>query len=271
MITVPSAHTRALTLALATGMALSLAACGSTSTSAPADPAATGSPSAASGSITVFAAASLKKTFTELGTAFEASHPGSKVAFSFAGSSDLVTQLQQGAPADVFASADTKNMDKATGDNLVDGAPSNFASNTLEIAVPPGNPAKVTSLKDFTNPAVKVVICAPEVPCGSATKKVETGAGLTIKAVSEEQSVTDVLGKVQTGQADAGLVYVTDVKGAGDKVEGITFPESSAAVNTYPIAVLASSKNKDLAKAFTALVLGDQGRAVLADAGFAKP
>ena len=273
MTPVPSTRTRtrALALAVATGLAVSLAACGSTSTPAPADPAASSSPTAASGTLTVFAAASLKKTFTQLGTRFEASHSGTKVTFSFAGSSDLVTQLQQGAPADVFASADTKNMDKATGDKLVDGTPSIFASNTLEIAVPPGNPAKVTSLKDLTNPAVKVVVCAPEVPCGSATKKVEQSAGLTITAVSEEQSVTDVLGKVQTGEADAGLVYVTDVKGAGAKVEGIAFPESSAAVNTYPIAVLAASKNKKLAQEFTALVTGEQGRQVLADAGFAQP
>lgn len=250
---------------------LALTGCGS---STPATtPAATGGGStpASSTGLTVFAAASLKKTFTELGTQFEASHPGVKVTFDFAGSSDLVTQLQQGAPADVFASADTKNMDKATADDLVEGTPVNFASNTLEIAVPPGNPAKVTSLKDLTNPAVKLVICAPEVPCGSATQKVATSAGITLKPVSEESSVTDVLGKVQTGEADAGLVYVTDVAGAGDKVTGIPFPESSVAVNLYPIAVLADSKSKDLAKELIALVAGTDGQKVLSAAGFAKP
>lgn len=182
-----------------------------------------------SGTVTVFAAASLKKTFTEIGARFESSHPGVKVTFSFAGSSDLVAQLQQGARADVFASADTRNMDKATGDKLIEGSPVVFTSNTLQIAVPPGNPGKVAALQDLTNPALKVVVCAPQVPCGAATDKVEAAAGITIKPVSEEQSVTDVLNKVVTGQADAGLVYRTDVKGAGDEVEGIEFPEFSSA------------------------------------------
>jgi molybdate transport system substrate-binding protein len=253
------------------------AGCGSDATTtqpgagAPAGSTASGTTSAASGTLTVFAAASLKKTFTQLGQDFEASHPGTTVTFSFAGSSDLVTQLQQGAPADVFASADTKNMDKATGDSLVEGSPVDFATNTLEIAVPPGNPAKVTDLKSLVNPAVKVVLCAPEVPCGAASQKVETAAGIDIKPVSEESSVTDVLGKVSSGEADAGLVYVTDVKAAGDTVEGVTFDESSAAVNRYPIATLADSRNVSLAKEFFALVTGSQGQQVLADAGFAKP
>jgi molybdate transport system substrate-binding protein len=221
--------------------------------------------------LTVFAAASLKSTFTKIGDQFEASHPGATVTFSFAGSSDLVTQIQSGAPADVFASADTKNMDKATADDLVDGTPVKFASNTLEIAVPPDNPAKIASLQDLTKPGVKVVVCAPQVPCGSATQKVEAAGGVTLKPVSEEASVTDVLNKVTSGEADAGLVYVTDVKGAGAKVKGVTFPESKEAVNTYPIAALASSKNKDLAKQFVDAVTGTAGQQVLADAGFAKP
>ncbi len=221
--------------------------------------------------LTVFAAASLKTTFTTLGEQFETDHPGTTVTFNFAGSADLVTQLQQGAPADVFASADTKNMDKATADNLVQGSPVTFASNTLEIAVPPDNPAKIASLQDLTKPGVKVVICAAQVPCGAATQKIETAAGVDIKPVSEESAVTDVLNKVQTGEADAGLVYVTDVKSAGDKVVGVTFPESSQAVNEYPIAPLAASKNADLAKQFADLVSGADGQKVLADAGFAKP
>ena len=237
---------------------------GSSSTSA-------GSGSDLSGSITVFAAASLKATFTEIGAEFEKAHPGTKVAFNFAGSSDLVAQIQQGAPADVFASADTRNMDKATGDSLTAAAPVNFASNTLEIAVPPGNPAKIATLQDLTKPGLKVVVCAPAVPCGSAAGRVETTAKVDIKPVSEEQSVTDVLGKVITGEADAGLVYVTDVKGAGGKVEGIAFPESSAAVNTYPIAALKSSRNTALADAFLDAVTRDPGQGILAAAGFAKP
>ncbi len=221
--------------------------------------------------LTVFAAASLKGPFATLGEQLEANHPGTTVRFSFAGSSDLVTQLQQGAPADVFASADTNTMDKAMGDDLVRGTPATFASNTLEIAVPPDNPAGVTSFADLTRSGVKVVVCAPEVPCGAATRKVETASGVDLQPVSEESSVTDVLNKVQTGEADAGLVYATDVQGAGDKVEGVAFPESSEAVNEYPIAVLAASEHPDLAQEFTALVTGAAGQRVLADAAFGKP
>jgi molybdate transport system substrate-binding protein len=153
----------------------------------------------------------------------------------------------------------------------VEGDPVAFASNTLEIAVPPDNPARVTSLQDLAEPATRVVVCAPEVPCGAATQKVEEESKVDIEPVSEEQAVTDVLTKVESGEADAGLVYVTDVQAAGDEVEGVTFPESSAAVNTYPIAALKDSRNADLAKQFVDLVTGSDGRSVLADAGFAKP
>ena len=177
--------------------------------------------------LTVYAAASLTSSFEEIGKKFEADHDGVKVKFSFGGSSDLVAQIQQGAPADVFASADTDNMEKATADDLVEGDPVDFATNTLEIAVPPDNPAGVASLEDLAKPGTKVVVCAAEVPCGAAAQGVEKAAGIDIKPVSEEQSVTDVLNKVTTGEADAGLVYVTDVQAAGDKVKGITFPESS--------------------------------------------
>lgn len=257
-------------LAAATLLAVA-AGCGTTAapSGTPSNSAVSSAPAATT--LTVFAAASLKTTFTTLGERFEADHPGTTVTFNFAGSSDLVTQLQQGAPADVFASADTKNMDKATADKLVQGTPVTFASNTLEIAVPPDNPAKIASLQDLTKSGVKVVVCAPEVPCGAATQKIETAAEVDIKPVSEESAVTDVLNKVQTGEADAGLVYVTDVKSAGDKVKGVTFPESSEAVNQYPIAPLAASKNADLAQQFADLVTGADGQKVLADAGFAKP
>jgi molybdate transport system substrate-binding protein len=248
------------------GLLLLFGGCGSA-------PASSGSPGSTSGqrSVTVFAAASLKQPFTALGARFESSHPGTSVSFSFAGSSDLVTQLQEGAPADVFASADTTNMAKATADDLVDGTPVLFASNTLEIAVPPDNPARIGSLRDLAGAGVTVVVCAPAVPCGSATRKVEAATGITLHPVSEESAVTDVLNKVQTGEADAGLVYVTDVHGAGGKVAGITFAESASAVNDYPIARLRSSKEAGLAGEFTELVTGPEGQRVLADAGFAKP
>jgi molybdate transport system substrate-binding protein len=221
--------------------------------------------------LTVYAASSLTTTFTDLGKAFEASHKGVKVTFSFGGSSDLVAQLQQGAPADVFASADTANMDKAVADDLVGGDPVSFASNTLEIAVPPGNPAGVTSFQDLAKAGIKVVVCAPEVPCGAAAQTVEQASGVTIEPVSEEQAVTDVLTKVESGEADAGLVYVTDVKAAGDKVMGVTFPQSSEAVSTYQIGALADSTNADLAQQFVDLVTGNEGQSALAAAGFAKP
>lgn len=238
-------------------------ACGSGSSDSSSD--------AGAATLTVYAASSLTSTFTELGKDFETSHEGVKVTFSFGGSSDLVAQIQQGAPADVFASADTANMDKAVSDELVEGDPVNFASNTLQIAVPPDNPSGVTSLQDLGKSGTQVVVCAPEVPCGAAAQTVEESAGVTIKPVSEEQAVTDVLTKVESGEADAGLVYVTDVKAAGDKVKGVTFPESSSAVNTYPIAALSDSTNADLAKEFVDLVTGTKGQSVLADAGFAKP
>ena len=221
--------------------------------------------------LTVFAAASLKDSFTRIGKKFEAENPGVTVRFNFAGSADLVAQIQQGAPADVFASADTKNMDKAIAGGMLDGSPQKFARNTLEIATPPDNPAHITKLSDLAAPGVKVVLCAIEVPCGSAAHTVENATGLKIKPVSEEQSVTDVLGKVTSGEADAGLVYVTDVKSAGNTVRGVTFPESAEAANTYPIAALKGSKDDQLAKAFADYVVSAEGQAVLAAAGFAKP
>ncbi|HZN81246.1 MAG TPA: molybdate ABC transporter substrate-binding protein [Mycobacterium sp.] len=228
-------------------------------------------PAAENQKIMVFAAASLKKTFTDLGEQFKTENPGASVEFSFAGSSDLVTQLTQGAQADVFASADTTNMDKATQAGVLAGDPVNFASNTLTIAVAPGNPKKIASFKDLTQQGLNVVVCAPQVPCGSATQKVEQATGVTLNPVSEESSVSDVLNKVTTGQADAGLVYVTDAKGAGDKVAAVAFPEAAGAVNTYPIAVLKSSKNSELARKFVDLVTGESGQKVLDAAGFAKP
>jgi molybdate transport system substrate-binding protein len=252
----------------AVGLALLLAGCGGGGSSA--GSAAANTPAPAARTLTVFAAASLNEAFTELGHQFEASNPGVTVKFNFAGSSDLAQQIVNGAPADVFASADPANMAKVTEPGLTASPPVDFASNTLEIAVPPGNPAQVTSLEDLAEPGVKVVVCAPQVPCGNASVKVEEAAGLTLKPVSEEQSVTDVLGKVIAGEADAGLVYLTDVKGVGDKVEGIEFPESSAAVNVYPIAVLRSSRNPSLASTFFDAVTSPQGQAVLAAAGFEK-
>jgi molybdate transport system substrate-binding protein len=250
--------------AAALSLAVSLAA-GAAGCAAPAGTAGTGQ------KLTVFAAASLKVPFTELAREFEASHPGTTVVLSFAGSADLATQLSQGAPADVFASADLQNMAKVADAGVVEGDPRNFASNVLAIAVPPANPADIGSFADLARPGVKVVVCAAQVPCGAAAKSIEAGTGVTLKPVSEESSVTDVLGKVTSGEADAGLVYVTDVRAAGGKVKGIAFPEAAAAVNQYPIAAVKNSKNTELAAAFISLVTGTGGRKVLADAGFGSP
>lgn len=224
-----------------------------------------------SGTVTVFAAASLKATFTRLADQFEAAHPGTSVALSFAGSSDLVTQISQGAPADVFAAADTGNMAKLAAAGLLDGAATDFATNTLEIAVPPANPASISNFADLARPGIRVVVCAPQVPCGAAAVAAEQATGTDLSPVSEESSVTDVLGKVISGEADAGLVYATDVQVAGAKVTGIPFAEAAGAVNTYPIAVVGPGRNKELAAAFIALVTGDEGRKVFSSAGFGAP
>ena len=172
---------------------------------------------AVTGEITVYAAASLQPTFTDLGDRFERDHPGTTVTFNFAGSSSLVTQLVQGAPADVFASANPENMAKAVDSGVVSGAPVDFAANTLTLVTPPGNPKGVQQFSDLADPDLQVVVCAPQVPCGAATETVERFTGVALRPVSEESSVTDVLGKVVSGQADAVLVYVTDAADARDR------------------------------------------------------
>lgn len=250
--------TRTLALLPVLALVAPLAACGSD-----ADSAAGGHET-----LTVFAAASLSKTFTALGEDFEEQHEGTTVRFSFGGSADLVEQIRSGAPADVFASADTTTMDEL-GADVEDRH--DFATNTLEIAVPPGNPAHVTTFADVAKAGVRLVVCAREVPCGAATVAVAENAGVRLRPVSQEQSVTDVLGKVASGEADAGVVYVTDVKGAGDSVEGVPFPESSGVVNTYPIGTVEHTEHAELARQFVDLVLGATGRRTLADAGFGRP
>ncbi|MBG6185421.1 molybdate transport system substrate-binding protein [Arthrobacter sp. CAN_A214] len=222
-------------------------------------------------SVTVFAAASLRAPFTELADAYEAQNPDTAVELSFAGSSDLATQLLEGAPADVFASADTRSMVGLSEASLLQGEPVVFATNHLEIAVPPGNPASITSFADLADDAVKTVVCAERVPCGAATAALGELIGVSLSPVSKESSVTDVLGKVTSGEADAGLVYATDVLAAGDAVEGITVPESADVLSTYPLAVLADTEEKEAARTFVTYVTGDAGRTVLEAAGFGAP
>ncbi|WP_210424421.1 molybdate ABC transporter substrate-binding protein [Gephyromycinifex aptenodytis] len=263
-------NTRPVSLAIAAALVGMLAACGSAATpeAAPSQ----GSDQASPQKLTVLAAASLKSTFTDLATTFESTHPGTDVELSFAGSSDLVSQLTAGAPGDVFASADEKNMTKAVdGGVVVSDSPKMFATNTLTIVTPPGNPKKVATFADLARTDLQTVICAPQVPCGSATKKVAEAAGVTVHAVSEENAVTDVLGKVTSGQADAGLVYVTDAAGAGDKVTAVPFPEAATAINRYPIAVTKEAVNPALAAEFVDLVTSEAGQNVLREAGFGSP
>ena len=261
----------ALTLTVVATAGLLLAGCGSSSTPAASTPSTTtSSKPALSGTVNVFAAASLKEAFTKLGRQFEAAHPGIKVVFNFGPSSGLATQINAGAPADVFASASSKNMDQVVTTGSA-ASPTNFASNVMEIAVPPKNPADVTLLSDLAKAAVKVALCQKAVPCGATAEKVFTNAKLTVTPITEEVDVKSVLAKVTLGEVDAGLVYVTDVLAAGDKVKGIQIPTDVNASTKYPIATLTKAPNKATARAFTNYVLSPDGASVLTAAGFAKP
>lgn len=252
--------------ALAAVAALTFAGCGDDTPAASPSGSSSSTP-ALSGTVNVFAAASLTGSFTQLGKDFESAHPGVKVKFNFAGSSALAQQINQGAPADVFASAAPKNMDDVKDKN----APTTFVQNTLEIAVPKGNPAKITGLKDFADKDKKIALCAVQVPCGAAADKVFKAVGITPQPDSLEQDVKAALTKVSLGEVDAALVYKTDVLSAKDKVEGIEFPEADKAINVYPIATLTKAPNADGAQAFVDYVLSHKGRAVLTAAGFDTP
>lgn len=217
--------------------------------------------------LTVFAAASLHQAFTEIADRFEDEHDGVEVRLSFGGSSDLAAQIVEGAPSDVFAAADERTMAQVTGAADDALAPEIIATNTLQIAATPDG--SVTSADDLTDPGTKVVVCAPQVPCGAATRVLLAKNGMRISAVSEEQSVTDVLGKVTSGEADAGLVYRTDVVAAGSAVRGIDVPGADEVVNRYPAVAL--DPGDDLAAEFVAFVSGPVGRRLLTEAGFGAP
>lgn len=247
-----------------TAVALALAGCAGAAENTP-SPSATAKESAVSGELTVYAAASLSGAFDAIGEAFTAENPDVEFSPVYDGSSTLVTQILEGAPADVFASADEANMDKAA-DVAVD--PTLFASNTLVIAVPAGNPGGVETLADMTD--VTTVLCAPEVPCGAASAKLLSAAGVTVDAASLEQNVTAVLTKVAASEADAGLVYATDVIGRDD-VEVIVPDGADEVVNHYPIAALSDAPNAEAADAFVAFVLSEAGQKILADFGFGAP
>jgi molybdate transport system substrate-binding protein len=223
------------------------------------------------GTVVVFAAASLNGAFDKLGSKFEKAHPGVNVKFNYAGSSSLATQLKEAAPADLFASANTQNMNLVTDDNLAKGQPKIFARNKLEIMVAPGNPKHIKSVSDLANSSIKVAVCAPAVPCGSYSDQIFKKAGVTVHPVSEETSVSGVVTKVSLGEADAGVVYVTDVKEAGNKVTGVPIPADQNVIADYPIAALKDAPNPDAASAFMNYVLSQTGRNVLTSYGFMLP
>ncbi|WP_416531672.1 molybdate ABC transporter substrate-binding protein [Streptomyces coelicoflavus] len=253
---------------------LALSACSSSSdTGTDSDSAGASSSSSAkvSGQVTVFAAASLKESFTTLGETFEKQHPGTEVTFNFAGSDTLAASITGGAPADVFASASPKTMATVTDAGAAAGTPVTFVRNRLEIATLPGNPDRISSLKDLTGSGLKVVLCDKTVPCGAAARKALDASGLELTPVSYEQDVKAALTKVELKEADAAVVYKTDVKAAGDKVTGVDFPESAEAVNDYPITVLENAPNPGAAKAFIELVKSAEGQRVLTGAGFRTP
>lgn len=273
MITRTARRTLQMTGAGAAAL-LALSACSSSddSSSVKSDSSASASASdKLSGTVTVFAAASLKESFTTLGKEFEKQHPGTKVTFSFGGSDSLAASITGGAPADVFAAASPKTMKIVTDAGDGSGTPATFVRNQLEIATLPGNPDKISSLKDLTRSSLKVVLCDKEVPCGAAAQKALDASGLKLTPASYEQDVKSALTKVELKEADAAVVYRTDVKAAGDKVEGVEFPESADAVNDYPITLLKDAPNADASKAFIALVQSAQGQKVLTGAGFLKP
>jgi molybdate transport system substrate-binding protein len=255
---------RTTLIGVAAAASLAMAACGGTDPA----PTTTGSPTGVTGTVTVFAAASLTESFTKIGKDFEAANPGAKVTFNFAGSSTLATQINQGALADVFASAAPANVKTVTDAGNGAGTPVTFAKNQLVIAVPKGNPKQIATLADLKRGDLKVALCAEQVPCGAAAKKAMAAAGVTFTPVTLEQDVKAALSKVKLGEVDAALVYRTDAKAATADVDGIEFPESAQAINEYPMIVLKDAPNRPGAEAFIAYVQSDQGRAVLTAAGF---
>jgi molybdate transport system substrate-binding protein len=253
---------------VAAALLLVAGACGNVTPSTPPATSPSSSPVAA-GSIAVLAAASLTEAFTQIGRDFEA-RSGAEVSFNFGSSATLAAQIVQGAPADVFAAASPATMKIVTEAGDAD-KPVDFVSNTLQIAVPTGNPGRITGLADFADESKTIAICAPQVPCGAAAVKVFQAAKIIPKPDTLEADVKATLAKVAADEVDAALVYKTDVISASKDVQGIDFPEAAQAVNTYPIAVLGHAKTPQVAQAFVDYVLAPEGQAVLAKAGFAKP
>lgn len=257
-------------------VALVLSGMAAACSSSPGTPAASGSSSgpgstpAVTGTVTVFAASSLKETFTSIAKRFEAAHPGTTVVLSFAASSALATQITSGAPADVFASASAKDMATLTSAGAAT-APTTFATNSLTVVVPSANPAQIASLADLARAGVKVAQCQPAVPCGVLAAKVLATAGLTVTPATLEPDVKSVLTKVRLGEVDAGLVYVTDAVAAAGSVTAVPMPAGVNATTAYPIAALSHAANPAGARAFVDAVVSAEGLAVLKAAGFGAP
>jgi len=259
-------------------LVVALAACGSngsgstssTNAPGPSDSASVSTSAPAGGPITVFAASSLKESFTKIAADFEAANPGAKVTLNFGASSGLATQITQGGPADVFASASQKTMDVVTAAKLAD-ASQVFAVNTMEIATPPQATVAITGLADLAKPNVKVAVCAKEVPCGVAATKLFDANKLMVTPATQEVDVKAVLSKVELGEVDAGIVYVTDVNAAGAKVVGVKIPADQNVTTKYPIAVINTSKQAAEAKAFVEYVASAPAQAILQAQGFTSP
>jgi molybdate transport system substrate-binding protein len=226
---------------------------------------------ALSGPLTVFAAASLSNVFDRIGGDFRADHPGVDLRISYGPSSGLATAIVQGAPADVFASANQTQMDVVADAGLVAGEPAVVATNVLVIAVPPGNPGGLTSLTDFGREDLVLAVCEPEVPCGAAAEQVFAATGVTPRPDTYEQDVLAALNKVELGEVDAALVYATDVQSRGANVEGIPFPEAEEAVNEYPVAVLADAPNPRAAEEWVRVVRSHTAQNIFAQFGFRAP
>ena len=266
---------RAAIAAVSLLSAVCLAACGGSASNSSTG-AATGAASAsasggagkATGKVTVLAAASLQGAFEEIEKTVEKDNPGLDVTFDFQGSQDLVASLAGGDSADVLATANNSTMKTAADQKLV-GSQTEFATNVLTLIVPKGNPKKITGL-DSSLDGANLVICAPEVPCGEATQKLTKALGVTLNPASEEQKVTDVRGKVESGEADAGIVYTTDAAAAKDKADKIDIPDGGV-INHYPIAQTAKPENPAGAQVFIDAVTGKTGQDILAKYGFGKP
>jgi molybdate transport system substrate-binding protein len=260
-LTIVSGVPRWNPIAAALGAAL-LASCGAAGES---------TRDATSGAVVVFAASSLTEPFIEIGDAFEAAHPGTTVTFNVAGSGDLVNQVVQGAPADVVVTADEWNMSRLIDEGLHVGEPVVIARNTFEIIVEPGNPMGVMSLADLARPDLVVVLCADTVPCGRGAAAVLANAGVAVTPKSYEEKVKGVVTKVTTGEADAGLVFSTDVRAAGASASGVAIPADVNVITAYPLVVTRDAPNAVAARQFAEYVVGPEGRAVLASHGFLTP